>query len=219
MKNMSTKNLSIPSTFTSTFFFSTLIAFFLFSFLYIHPRDANNNASIPRINTENTRLILNNTFVNLTTTYNSSNIRDELSTGALVNLTRPGHNNVSYGQVSDSTILKARLNLTSNEPPQNIVEKTPINKQERKDDEDIDKDEDYDIIPSFDVFSNPPWNCTRKERINWLKEKLVESKILKSTIRTRNFHGKIQAFLNNSSNGNDTNCDVTFYFTWISPAS
>ncbi|XP_074310392.1 uncharacterized protein At4g19900-like [Silene latifolia] len=106
----------------------------------------------------------------------------------------------------------APMEQASNVTVIEILEKAPPTNKDDTDVEDEDEDENYDIIPSFDVFSNPPWNISRADRIFWLKQKLEESKIIKSTARTRNFDGKMQSFLKQG-------CTERFFFTWISPAS
>ncbi|KAK9666578.1 hypothetical protein RND81_14G195200 [Saponaria officinalis] len=81
-------------------------------------------------------------------------------------------------------------------------------KNEKIIEEEIIEEDDDNIIPSYDVFANPPSNCTKEERIIWLKEKLQESKLVKSTSKTQNFEEKIQGFLGN-------NCKVKIFLTWI----
>ncbi|KAK9690550.1 hypothetical protein RND81_09G136800 [Saponaria officinalis] len=222
----------IPSTFTSICCFcSLLFATLFFSFVYLHPRVTNNNyITTLNINTLKTRVISSSSKG-----VASDTVIDDFSKKADVNLTAPANNNddVLRVQVLDSAVIELGLNSSSNDKV--ILNEKISNVTTTTNEEDVDEDEDYDLIPSLDVLSNPPWNCTREERIIWLKNKLDESKILKSTMKTRNFQKKIHAFLYkqgnittapptttvtaNISDNNVTNCKVRVFLTWISPAS
>ncbi|KAH7865579.1 hypothetical protein Vadar_008549 [Vaccinium darrowii] len=58
----------------------------------------------------------------------------------------------------------------------------------------------------------PPVNVTDQERIDWLKKKLPNFNLFKSTRLSRQFDGRIREFL-----GHDR-CRIQFFMTWISPA-
>ncbi|XP_074312769.1 uncharacterized protein LOC141648176 [Silene latifolia] len=252
------RKISIPSTFASICWFSSLFAILFFSFLYLHPRDPNNCLNTLHIDASKEKVTSSFKYVSSEfTDVDNLESLDGLSSKVVVNSTTSTDNNVPDVQVSDSAIFELGLNFTSNElPPNNvvapiieeavnatvielvekapppkkediddttdqasngtvidIVEKAPpTNKDDTTDQDDEGDDEGYDIIPSFDVLSNPPWNISRANRILWLKQKLEESKIIKSTSRTRNFDEKMQSFLKQG-------CTERFFFTWISPAS
>lgn len=58
----------------------------------------------------------------------------------------------------------------------------------------------------------PPVNVTDQERIDWLKKKLPNFNLFKSTRLSRQFDGRVREFF-----GHDR-CRIQFFMTWISPA-
>ncbi|KAK9715328.1 hypothetical protein RND81_06G157500 [Saponaria officinalis] len=72
-------------------------------------------------------------------------------------------------------------------------------------------------IELVDDLSMPPRHAKPEKRIAWLKPRLKNSKILQSTVKTRQFHDKIMRFISQDSDNNDTKCKVVFFMTWISP--
>ncbi|XP_074287934.1 uncharacterized protein At4g19900-like [Silene latifolia] len=198
---MKMRKFSIPSSFVSVCWFSSLFAICLFSFLYLHPRDADNCLNILKINSSDT-------IISQSSKYDVSN--ETNLTPNVTNLVP-----MTESKSNDSVIELPTSNqdapvAASNEPPPSNPTSNQVDGYDPTKIEE-ESDEEYDKIPSIDVFANPPWNCSREERILWLKEKLQESKLVKSTSRTQNIDEKIQVFL--------TNCRVRIFLTWIYPAN
>ncbi|WZY92078.1 hypothetical protein YC2023_064407 [Brassica napus] len=57
----------------------------------------------------------------------------------------------------------------------------------------------------------PPPKATKSERIIWFRRKLPELEILKSTTKSKRFHGRVLELYNN-------NCSAQFFMVWLSPA-
>ncbi|KAF8085306.1 hypothetical protein N665_0672s0022 [Sinapis alba] len=57
----------------------------------------------------------------------------------------------------------------------------------------------------------PPPKATRSERISWFRRKLPKLEILKSTSKSKRFHGRVLELYNN-------NCSAQFFMVWLSPA-
>ncbi|KAL9231938.1 hypothetical protein vseg_007096 [Gypsophila vaccaria] len=222
---MKMRKFSIPSSFISICWFSSLFAICLFSFLYLHPRDNDNCVNILNINNESKTSITSSSskFVPYETTFNNNNYNnnnnnnnnDVLIIPSVNNITSNNNNNIATSNKID--IVDKIDDVKLNESSTVHVSTSDIDKKITVEDED--EDDDEDTIPSLDVFANPPRNCTREERINWLKEKLQESKLVKSTPRTKKFEEKIQGFLGSSNNSNSNNCRVNVFLTWIYHAS
>ncbi|KAK9690551.1 hypothetical protein RND81_09G136900 [Saponaria officinalis] len=77
--------------------------------------------------------------------------------------------------------------------------------------------ENCSSIELVDDLSMPPRHAKPEKRIAWFMPRLKNSKILQSTVKTRQFHDKIIGFLSQGSDNNDTKCKVVFFMTWISP--
>ncbi|CAN6921087.1 hypothetical protein Bca4012_090912 [Brassica carinata] len=57
----------------------------------------------------------------------------------------------------------------------------------------------------------PPPKATKSERISWFRRKLPELEILKSTSKSKRFHGRVLELYNK-------NCSAQFFMVWLSPA-
>ncbi|WZZ29389.1 hypothetical protein YC2023_012790 [Brassica napus] len=58
----------------------------------------------------------------------------------------------------------------------------------------------------------PPPKATKSERISWFRRKLPELEILKSTTKSKRFHGRVLELYNK-------NCSAQFFMVWLSPAN
>ncbi|KAL1193637.1 hypothetical protein V5N11_017532 [Cardamine amara subsp. amara] len=57
----------------------------------------------------------------------------------------------------------------------------------------------------------PPPKATKKERIEWFRKKIPKLEILKSTNKSKRFHGRVLELYNK-------NCSSQFFMVWLSPA-
>ncbi|CAA7014761.1 unnamed protein product [Microthlaspi erraticum] len=58
----------------------------------------------------------------------------------------------------------------------------------------------------------PPPKASKSERIEWFRRKLPELEILKSTRKSKRFHGRVLELYNK-------NCSAQFFMIWLSPAN
>ena len=178
---------SIPSSFASIYLISAFFAISFFSLLYIkYPKQINNIEYLkiiaPTKSTPPPFLI--NDF-----TLPSFIVNDH------------------FKVVSESS-----PSLNSQFSPSNQLEEvTDDDLKHENEDEDEDEHENESTFSEVDHISYPPSNFTKEQRMEWIKQKLPESRILESTPKTRKFDIKIQQFVRTKR------CKAIIFLTWISP--